>query len=227
MAKKMVKRKKLRIFRLLLVLLILGVFILLIELYLNTKIKNIIIKNNQILTDDEIIEMAGITDYPSFYFTTSYKLKKKLNKNKYIKEVKIKKQFYHKIVIEVVENKPLFINVSENKVVLENKKEIKLDKRILRIPRLMNYVPNTKYDTLIKDMKKIDEDILGKISEMTYVPNDYDKDRFVLYMDDGNTVYITLTKFKMINYYNDVLKQLSGRKGILYLDSGNHFQIME
>ena len=46
-------------------------------------------------------------------------------------------------------------------------------------------------------------------------------------MDDGNSVYLTLTKFRMINYYNDVLPQLDGKKGILYLDSGNHFQIME
>ena len=40
-------------------------------------------------------------------------------------------------------------------------------------------------------------------------------------------VYLTLTKFKQIEYYNDVLEQLEGRKGILYLDSGNHFQIKE
>ena len=46
-------------------------------------------------------------------------------------------------------------------------------------------------------------------------------------MDDGNMVYLTLTKFKMINYYNDVLKQLEDRHGILYLDNGNHFQIKE
>ena len=31
----------------------------------------------------------------------------------------------------------------------------------------------------------------------------------------------------MINYYNDVLEQLEDRKGILYLDNGNHFKIME
>ena len=39
--------------------------------------------------------------------------------------------------------------------------------------------------------------------------------------------YLTLTKFKMINHYNEVLTQLEGHKGILYLDSGNHFQIKE
>ena len=91
----------------------------------------------------------------------------------------------------------------------------------------MNYVPDDKYDTFISKMALIDKGILGKISDIEYTPNDYDKDRFLLYMDDGNMVYLTLTKFKQINYYNEVLEQLEGRKGILYLDSGNHFQIKE
>ena len=70
-------------------------------------------------------------------------------------------------------------------------------------------------------------DTLSKIGAIEYKPNDYDKDRFLLYMDDGNMVYLTLTKFKMINHYNEVLTQLENHKGILYLDSGNHFKIME
>ena len=40
-------------------------------------------------------------------------------------------------------------------------------------------------------------------------------------------VYLTLTKFEMINYYNEVLGQLEDHKGILYFDSGNHFEIKE
>ena len=46
-------------------------------------------------------------------------------------------------------------------------------------------------------------------------------------MTDGNYVYLTLTKFTQLNYYEDVLEKIGGQKGILYLDSGNHFQIME
>lgn len=228
MAKKMVKRKKLKIFRLLLVLIILGVFVLLIDLYLDTNIKNITVKGTTYLNDDYIIKLANLEDYPSFYYTTKREIRKKLEKSPYIKHISVKKEFYHTVTIDIVENKALFYYVSNNRIVLENKEEIEIDNSIdFRIPRLMNYVPNTKYKTLIKDIQKIDEDILGKISEITYVPNEYDKDRFLLYMDDGNTVYLTLTKFKMINYYNKVLTQLDGKKGILYLDSGNHFKIME
>ena len=56
MAKKLVKKKKLRVFRLFLGLLILAFFALLIYLLLHTKIKNIIIKNTNYLNDDYIIE---------------------------------------------------------------------------------------------------------------------------------------------------------------------------
>ena len=95
------------------------------------------------------------------------------------------------------------------------------------MPTLKNEVPEKKFKSLIINLKTVNKDILGQIAEIKYVPNEYDKDRFLLYMNDGNSVYLTLTKFEMINYYHKVLVQLEGKKGILYLDSGNHFKIME
>ncbi|MDO5003075.1 MAG: FtsQ-type POTRA domain-containing protein [bacterium] len=229
MAKKLVKKKKLRVFRLFLGLLILAFFALLIYLLLHTKIKNIIIKNTNYLNDDYIIELADIKDYPSFFLTRSSLIEEKLEKSPYIKKATIKKKFYNVLEIDIEENTPLFSYEVNHTIIFENKKSIKEDEEVtlFRIPRLMNYVPDTKYDMLIKGLKKIDKDILGKVSEITYTPNEFDKDRFLLYMDDDNSVYLTLTKFRMLNYYNKVLTQLDGRKGVLYLDSGNHFQIKE
>lgn len=229
MAKKLVKKRKLRVFRLLLVLLILALFALGIYLFINDTTKNIIIENTEYLNDDYIIELAEIKDYPSFWLISSKKIEKKLEKSPYIKKVKIKRRFYNVLKIEVTENRPLFMYEGDQNIVFENKEKVQVQEEIelFRIPRLMNYVPDDKYDLLIKGLKKIDKDTLGKVSEMTYNPNEYDKDRFLLYMDDGNSVYLTLTKFKMLNYYNKVLTQLEGKKGILYLDNGNHFQIKE
>lgn len=229
MSKKIIKKKKLKIFSLLLILGILGIFLFSLEFYLNTKIKNIIIKGTTYLKDDDIIFLAKLEDYPSFYHTTKRKIKKRLEKSPYIKKVEIKKGFYHTITIDVLENKPLFISQKEKLIILENHEEVDENSQlnIFRIPRLINDIPSKKYNIFKKNISKIDSSILGKISEITYVPNEFDKDRFLLYMDDGNSVYLTLTKFKMINYYNNVLKQLEGKKGILYLDSGNHFKVME
>lgn len=226
MATKMVKKRKLKVFHFIVFLFLLALLGLFIYFMVNSKTKNIIIKNNNLLSDEEIITLAKLENYPPFYLTTSHDIKKRLKKNPFIKKVDVKKSFYHVLTLDISENKPLFFYETNQKVVLENEQEVEINqKEPLRIPRVMNYVPNTKYQSLIKNIKKIDEDILGKISEITYVPNEYDKDRFLLYMDDDNSVYLTLTKFKMINYYNKVLQQLEGKKGVLYLDNGNHFQI--
>lgn len=229
MAKKIVKKKKLRVFRLLIVLLIFVGLFFGVDLYLKIPIKNIIIKNTTYLNDDYILELANIKNYPSFWLTTNSKLKQNLQKSPYIKKVNIKRKFYNVLVLEITENKGLFINNTTNNMVLNNKEEVPNDNFVayFRVPRLLNYVPDDKYAKFIKGMNNIKKDILGKISDIEYKPNNLDKDRFLLYMDDGNMVYLTLTKFNMINYYNDVLKQLEDRKGILYLDNGNHFQIKE
>ena len=225
---KIKKKKRLKLIPFLLfVLVITGVFFL-VDVLLDTRIENIVIKGNKIVTDQQIIDEAGLSNYPSFYKTTSYNIKKALEKNSFIKEVKIKRSFYHVITIEVSEYKVLLKKETTGKLVLENMNEVTTDQEIpYTVPRLVNDVPKNKYSKLLKNLLKVKRSVRSSISEFYYDPNEFDKDRFLLYMDDGNSVYLTLTKFRMINYYNDVLPQLDGKKGILYLDSGNHFQIME
>lgn len=226
MAKKIVKRKKLRVFRLLLLLFVIAIISFFVYLYVTTNTQNIIIKGNNYISDEEILQETDLKNYPSFILTMPSKIQKKLAKNEYIKSVKVRRKFYHTFEITIKEYDVLFKNDTLNKYVLDNKKEITSDLEF-RVPRLVNYTPDKKYSSLIENMKSVDKSILGKISEISYQPNEFDKDRFLLLMDDGNSVYLTLTKFEMINYYNEVLGQLEGRRGILYLDSGNHFKIME
>ena len=161
--------------------------------------------------------------------TSSSKIKKKLLKSEYIEDVKINKKFGFILQISITENIPIFYNNNTNKYVLNNGKEVKEDEinKNSNVPRLLNYVPDKKFSQFINGMNRIKKEILLKVSDIEYKPNDYDKDRFLLYMDDGNMVYLTLTKFKTLNHYNDVLPQLEGHKGILYLDNGNHFEIKE
>lgn len=225
---KIKKKKRLKLIPFLLfVLVITGTFFL-VDVLLDTRIENIVIKGNKLVTDQQIIDEAGLSNYPSFYKTTSYNIKKALEKNSFIKEVKVKRSFYYVITIEVSEYKVLLKKETTGKLVLENMNEVTTDQEIpYTVPRLVNDVPKDKYSELLKNLLKVKKSVRSSISEFYYDPNEFDKDRFLLYMDDGNSVYLTLTKFRMINYYNDVLPQLDGKKGILYLDSGNHFQIME
>ena len=229
MTKKIVKKKKLKLVNFLIFLLFLVGLFCGGNYILHIPIKNIIIKNTNYLNDDYIIDLAGIKNYPSFILTSSKAMKNKLLKSSYIKKVTIKKECGFILEIDIDEAKPLFYNVTSNKYVLNNKKEVGEESinSNFRVPRLINYVPDNKYNKFFKGMNSVSSAVLSQISDIEYLPNDYDKDRFLLYMDDGNMVYITLTKFKMINHYNEVLTQLDNHKGILYLDSGNHFKIME
>ena len=186
-------------------------------------IKNIYVLNNNYLSDQEIIDLAGLNTYPNFYTTSSSSIKKKLKSNTLIKDIKIKKRLFNKIYIYVDEYEVLFYNQNTSKYVLENKKEVLLDGIV--VPTLINYVPDTKYNTFINKYILLDDKVKQKISEIKYDPNTIDEDRFFLYMNDGNYVYITLTKMELLNKYNEAITKVEGKKGTLYLDSGNYFEI--
>lgn len=225
MAKVKKKRKKLRVGRFLLFIVIVSIIGVLIYFFLDTKINNIIIKGNNVVTEKTILEQSGLINHPSFIKTTSYSIKKKLLKNDIIKEVKVSKKLFNNITITIKEKRLLYIDEQLGKVILEDKTKINNDN--YSVPILVNYIPNTKYNNFIKQLRKIDENILREISEITYNPTELDDGRFLLSMDDGNYIYLTLTKFHYLNYYNDMLPEFNGKKGILYLDSGNTFKIME
>ena len=190
---------------------------------LNLKISNIYIVNNSLLTDKEIINLANLSDYPSFILTSSKDIKTNLYKNKLIKEIKVKKELFGKIYIYITEYKP--IAIYNNQLLLDNGSLID-NIYDLNLPIIKNDISSI-YDDYIASFSLIDSDILYKISEIEYVPNDVDKERFLIYMTDGNYVYITLNKITKLNTYNSIVDQLEGKHGIIYLDSGDYFEIKE
>ena len=226
MAKKVKKKIRIRILPIIIIIFILTLLSGSVYLLSLIPIKNIYISGNNYLKDQEIIELAKIENYPSFLKTRTKDMKKNIKKSPYIKSVTINKKILGIVEIQIEEYNILFRKEENNKIVLEDKEEL-IDNEKYQVPILLNYIPDTKYDSFIKGMNQVTPSIKNQISEIRYYPNTQDEDRFLLYMNDGNYVYLTLTKFKQVNYYEDVLEKLDGKKGILYLDSGNHFKIME
>lgn len=225
MAKKMKKKRKIKWIPLLMFLLFIILMFFLVSFFMNVSIQNIYINNNKVLSDQQIIELAGIQDYPSFLKSSTTKMENAIKKNPYIKNVEVKRGLIASIYINIEEYDLLFTKESDGKVVVDINKEISVEDKISGVPILLNYVPDTVYSDFIKEMKELSLDIKDKIAQIEYVPNDYDKSRFLLYMNDGNKVYVTISRFNLVNKYNDIYPTLEGKKGILYLDSGNHFEI--
>lgn len=219
-----VKKRKLKIKKILVTILLLTIIILSYLYLKRLPIKNIYIIGNNILSDREIIKMSEIDNYPSFIDTSSRDIKTKLLRNNYIKEVKIIKKFWGKVYIYITENKILALY--NNRLLLESGEEVENIYNITTMPFLTNDITSIK-ERFVSKFSLVDNDILLKISEISYVPNEVDKERFALKMNDGNLVYVTLTKINKINKYNSIYSGLDGKKGIIYLDSGDYVEVKE
>jgi len=223
--KKQNKKRKLNKKRFFVFLFILFLFVFIIYKAFNTNITNIYISGNDLLTDQEIIDIAKLTNYPNSINNLSPAIESRLEKNLYIYSAEVKKNiFLNKVYIKIKENKPLFYYQSESKSVLYSGDKT-TDK--FSIITVINHIPNTIYNEFFEKMKLVDNDILNRISEIEYKPNDVDDERFFLLMNDGNYVYLTLNKFLTINKYIEILSSFGNKKGILYLDSGEYFDIFD
>lgn len=217
----MTKKKKRRLSKKkIIIFLVIVTFI--IKLF-NTNITNIYISGNEYLTDQEIIDISEISNYPNSISNMFFKIEERLEENININKANVKKNiFLNKVYINVEENYPLFYYSTSNKTVLYNGKEIDDKQSNLTIT---NSIPDKIYKNLIKKIKSIDINILNRISEIEYEPNEVYDDRFLLLMNDGNYVYITLDKFLTLNKYLDIIKYInSDEKGVIRLDSGKYFE---
>lgn len=228
MAQKKVK-KKLNIKALFVFLLVIYLIVMIIYYFLSMPIKNIYIKGNSNVSDNDIIVAAQIKEYPSIIKLNSFKMKDKIKKLDYIDDVKIKRNIFGKLTIEVSEARVLFYNRNNSKLVLSNGKEIEDDNSVGYLS-LVNYVPKNIYKKLIQSLNKIDNDILKSIGEMEYSVSRSDKKiiddtRFILRMNDGNTVYVNLINIKNLNKYQSIYATLNDVLGVIYLDSSSNENI--
>lgn len=228
MANKKVKRK-LNIKAFIVFALVIYLIVMLVYYFLSMPIKNIYITGNSYVSDNDIIIAAGIKNYPSIIKLNSSKMKKNIKKLDYVDDVKIRRNIFGKLTINIKEANILFFNRNNNKLVLSNSKEIE-DDNSYGYASLINYVPKDIYKKLIVSLNKIDDNILKSISEIEYSiskSNDkvIDDTRFLLRMNDGNTVYINLINIKNLNKYQSIYATLNDTLGVIYLDSSSNENI--
>ena len=224
------KKKKKRGFRIFLLVFIAVIFLLLIAFLLCAYVfklntRQVIVHDNNIISNEKIIELSKLEDNNNFLLVKRNTIKKNIKTDGIIKNVKIKKNIFFEVHLYIEEYKPLFYNDDNKKLVLDNKDEIDMkDYYDINVPTLVNYVPDKVYDKLIKKINESNYKVIEKISDIKYYPNNYDEERFILYMIDSNIVYINLPKFKSINDYDKMVEKFEGKTGKLYLDGGNYFE---
>ena len=223
------RKRKLNKKRFAILLAILFVIIFSIFYFFTARVTNIKIIGTNRITDNEVIEITNLKNYPKLFKYPIFKIASDVKKIDLVDKVKVSKNFYGRVTINITEAKILFYNKASDKVVLSNSKEVEYKPTYLGVPTLINYVPTDIYEDLIKGLSYIDEDILALISEIEYSPSKtangetIDDYRFLLRMNDTNTVYMNTVNIKKLNKYleitSTILNTNDETSGILYLDS--------
>ena len=218
-------KKKVRITGIIFLLLFVYLLVPLIYYFIKSPIKNISIKGNNLLTEEDVITDSKISYNDSIFKISTYKIEKNLEKNPLIKKAKIERRLNGTIIINIEENKILFLNALTKKLVLSDEEEIDVNDKYIGYPVLVNYVPSEIYKELIKSLSKVDDSNYQMISEIEYSVDKYentviDDERFLLRMKDGNTIYVNLINIEKLNRYQEIYSALTD-KGTLYLDSSS------
>lgn len=229
------KRKKLKlklnvVFNALLILVIAG---LLISYVLTLKIKNIKILGTTEIKDIDIIEKINISDYPYIYKLNIKKSEKTLEEIPLIKGVKIKRNIFGKLTIEIEEEKILFFYKYNNKYITNSGNSITDEKEYYGYPTLINFTPDTVFESFVNGLNKIDYNIIKMINEIEYTPYKsadgtiIDNNHFTLKMNDTNTVMIDTVNIKNLNKYQTIIASpdMDSKHGIIYLDTINDDRI--
>lgn len=222
---KIKKIKKIKVTGIVLILFIVVVIYLVINTVLTLPIKQIYITGTTNISDNEIILDCGIKDYPPIYKLKIRKMKETILNNPLVKSVKIKRNIFGKLTINIDEEKVLFLNRANNTLVIAPDKEIPNTYEYTKLPILINYVPDEIYEQLINGLYKVDYDIVASISEIEYSPSKnkdgeiIDNTRFYLRMNDGNAVIMNVVNIKRLNSYNTIFASIGDQKGTMHLDS--------
>ena len=215
--KKVKKKVKLKFIPLLLMFLILVMLFFLFKHISKIKPSLILIRGNELLSDREIINEGNLREFKYFSFNNTSK--EKLKKNKIIKKVDIKRKFLFTIEVTIEEKKVILYEKTSSLYILEDNEKVKINKNI-EVPVLNNKIINTVEKSFINKFSLLNKSVKYRISEIFYQPTEYDSALFLMYMKDGNHVYVNVSNLEKLNHYDKTVESIGyDKKGIFRFDA--------
>lgn len=219
---KKVKRRRLKPKAAVFLLCFFGGLFLIIFYFTKTNVTHVYVEGNDYLSVSYILKKSGLEKDIKFSEATQLRICKKL-KDPLINTCKVKHHLNRSITVVITENKPLFFYTNENKLALSSGELLEAE-NTYGVPTLINYVPKKVLKKFITGLAGTNSDIIRSISEIEYSPSQnsdgtyIDEGRFLLSMNDSNTVYINIKHIDVLNYYEKVYASLGDKRGTYYFD---------
>jgi len=223
------KKKQKRNFIILLVLL--GI-VLMFLLYFQTPfshIGKINVTGQQIETEEYYIKHSGLSTGDSFWRFDPKEVQNRLKNQPTVKSVKVERSWLNEVNIQIKENKRTAILKTGDRYnyVLENGELLSSRATVdqTNLPILLD-MPDRKFRSkLVKQLKRLDQDILLMISQIEKPKNTTNDNLVQLYMSDGFEVKVNVTNLaSKLQYYPSIVAQLgTEKKGVINLEIGGYY----
>lgn len=211
-------------------------FLISIIIYLQSplsEVKHITVENNSFISDDEIIDISGLSTSSNIWAVDTNAMENELIENPVIEEAKIDKKFPNTIniaiteknIIGFVEDGSSFYPVLESGELLNS---VEYSAYTGEAPLLVGFTDEDILGKMATELNQLPQDILDLISEIYWNPEE-NQNNILLYMNDGFVVKGTIRDIADgLNVYPSVVSQLDpDAQGIIHMGVGVYFESFE
>lgn len=214
----------------------LSIFFLLVSLvvYLQSplsNIKTINVTGNKILSKEEIIESSELTTNTNIWAINKEKIAQQVQENAMVATVSVKRSLPWAIDVAVKEyaligflkEEQSYLPVIEGGKVIKERETKKISGEA---PLLFNFTEGEYLKKIAIELQELPSSISKLISEVYWQPSDENKNKILLYMNDGYVVSSTLRDFsEKMSVYPSIVSQLDPEdKGIIHIGGGAYFE---
>ena len=194
-------------------------------------VKTINIKGNSIVSDEEITELAQLNDSPNIWAISKKNMEQKITDSPMVESANIKKKLPRTVQINIdeydmvgyVKENDYFLPVLENG---EKLSEIKSKTMSGKAPLILDFTEEIYLEKISEELNELPDNIRKLISEIHWNPSDDNKNKILLYMNDGYTVDGTIRNFaEKMKVYPSIVSQLpEDAEGIIHIGVGAYFE---
>lgn len=189
-------------------------------------VKEIIVKGNEHLSTEEILERSEIMEKNKMYLTSESKAEQNISLLPIVESITVERDFPNTVnitvkefdVVAYVESKGRYYPVLENEQILRGFDMTPTDAPII------HFFDGVEFEGMVKSLKQMNPQILAMISEIFYRPNEETNSRIQLYMNDGQEIVADYNTIgDKIDYYAGMKKEIGNKKGLIDLEVSNTF----
>ncbi|MFD2044014.1 cell division protein FtsQ/DivIB [Ornithinibacillus salinisoli] len=197
-------------------------------------VKTISVEGNSYFSEQSIIDQSGLAIHTSIWTINKEKVIDSLKNNPIIESVQVDRKLPWTVKIQIseherigyVEEDNLYSPILSNGTVLtEHGQEIHTGDA----PLLVQFTEEKYLHRISKELKELPVSILNLISEVHWSPTSENKNKIMLYMNDGYLVDGTIRDFaEKMKVYPSIVAQIdSDEMGIIHIGVGAYFESFE